>query len=179
MRNDDMGVFDFAVKTTEVKNEEVKKKAKSVFDYVKDIYNIIKNKPTNYIYKLDDIYNTLPENEYGFVVWTLNHNLAYAPKAIRENIDWFTGIPILLGYKKYVYWYVKFFMDAGIKFPEWMTFYKLGIGNNSKAYKQYLKDEGLDDNEINDLCDYYGEITLSVKDLVSNIEKIKELKGEN
>lgn len=174
-----MSAFDFVIKNKIEINKEEKKKVKPIFEYIKDIYSLIKNRPSNYIEKLDTIYETLPENEYRFVVWTLNHNLAYAPRAIRENVDWFTGIPILLGYKKYVYWYVKFFIDANIRFPEWMAYYKLGIDNTSKAYKQYLKDSGLDDNEIDELFNYCNELTISPKDLVRNLETLETIKQYN
>lgn len=180
-----MSVFDFLSVNSAMINdidilEKDEKKKRSPFDYTNNIYKIIKKRSNNYVNELDELFKDTEDNGYSFICWILNHNLVYN-KLIRENVDWFTGLSMMMTCKEYVYYYTKFMIDNAIKFPEYMQWYKFGIDNYDKLYMYYLKEiKKFNEEEIDEMVNFCNDRGMSIKDICFNLISLDDiiLKGE-
>ena len=163
-----MGVFSFAIKEKDIDflNKKEQPKDTSIFEYIWNIYDIIRNKDLNYKEKLDDILKNINQSSYGFIVWVLNHNLIYN-KFTRDHLELFTLVSnTFLSNEEYIYFYVDYMIKSDIKFPKFMPWYKLGIEQEDKKYKEIIKEEfDLDDDELEDALEYLRNENVSIRDV--------------
>ena len=162
-----MGVFSFAVGKgdTELSKAEVSKDS-DIFKYVWGIYDVIRSRNPSYREELDGILKNVDPSKYGFLVWVLNHNLVYN-KFTRENLELFTLVSnTFLTSEEYVRFYVDYMVKSGIKFPKFMPWYKLGIEQEDKKYKEIIKEEfKLNDDELEDALEYLRNENISIRDI--------------
>jgi hypothetical protein len=166
-------LFNFITKkniTEDIIVKEEKKKP-TVFYYIKEIYNIINNRVTDTNTALDDLLSDMDENEYYFLAWALNHYLVYNDFT-RKNIEMFVTTNYWLKPKEYVYFYVKFMSDNGVRFPKYMSWYKLNIDSGDKKYHDILKDEyDLEDEDIENLTNYMKN-NMSLREICINLQYV-------
>ena len=172
-----MSIFDFAIKKDKHKQEIIKEdiKAKSPFEYTNIIYTLINNKDKEYDNKLNNLFRNIEDSDLSFVVWILNHYLAYN-NITRQNPDMFTGMFILMSPKEYILYYTRFMIYNNITFPKFMSWYKFDIDINHKKCSSFIKDNlNIDDDELEELLDYCNEKQISIKDICYNINSINEI----
>lgn len=168
-------IFDFISTSHTEETVKEKKDKKSPFAFSSEIYKIIKSRSENYKDDLDKLFKEFEENDFNFICWILNHNLVYN-KVLRTNPDWFTGLVLLMTHREYVYYYVKFMIDNNIKFPDFMSWYKMGIDNADKHYIHYLKEiKQFSEEEIDELTTYANEYCMSIKDICFNLETLDNI----
>ena len=162
-----MGVFSFAVgkKDTELREEEVSKDT-DIFKHVWNIYDIIKSRNLNYREELDDVLKNIDSSKYSFVVWVLNHNLVYN-KFTRENLELFTLVSnTFLNSEEYIRFYVDYMVKSDIQFPKFMPWYKMGVEQEDKKYKELIKEKfELNDEELDDVLEYLKTGSISIRDV--------------
>ena len=167
-----MGVFSFAIKEKDIDflNKKEQPKDTSIFEYIWNIYDIIRNKDLNYKEKLDDILKNINQSSYGFIVWVLNHCLVYN-KFTRDNLELFTLVSnTFLSNEEYIYFYVDYMIKNNVQFPKFMPWYKLGIEQEDKKYKELIKEEfNLNDDELDDVLEYLRNRDISIRELCLNL----------
>lgn len=164
------GIFSFAVKEESVISENKVKKL-GPFDHMRKIYDIIRTTKLDSVDSaLDSQFKELEDGEFYFIAWTLNHNLLYN-KFTRKNFEMLTLVNTFVSPKEYIYFYVKFMIQNGIKFPPFMAWYKAGIGFDDKKYVELLKEEySLDEDELLEMVSYFKERGISIRELCLNLK---------
>lgn len=170
-----MGVFKSLVKSKEVndKNESKSKYNPSKynpFDIIYKIYDIINKAPDDYKKQLDDLLRNVDKSNFNFLVWVLNHYLVYN-KFTREYLELFTLTSnTFLSPEEYIYFYVSFMIKNEVKFPKYMSWYKFGIHQEDKHFRDIIKSLGIeDDEEIDDLFNYLKNKNISAREICLNL----------
>lgn len=166
-----MGVFSFAVKENSVGlNKREPPKNDNIFKYIWDIYDIIREGGLDYKEKLNNVLKNIDQSKYGFIVWVLNHCLVYN-KFTRDNLELFTLVSnTFLSNEEYIYFYVDYMIKNNVQFPKFMPWYKLGIEQEDKKYKEIIKEEfKLNDDELEDALEYLRNENVSIRDICLSI----------
>ena len=165
-------MFSFALREKNTSNLSEKPTAKddNIFEYMWKIYDVVNGKTLNYRKDLDDILKNIDPSKYGFVVWVLNHNLVYN-KFTREHLELFTLVSsTLLPSEEYIRFYVDYMVKSGVRFPKFLPWYKIGVEQEDKKYKELIKEEfSLDDVGLEDALEYLRNQGISIRELCLNL----------
>ena len=162
----------------EEKKTDVKSSDNNPWYYISKIYDIIDKKDRNHKESLDNLFKKIDESEFYFITWVLNHNLAYHSN-LRNYAEAFTALLIFYTRREYVYFYVWYMIKNNVKFPKFMPWYKFNIGNEDKDYKAFLADNyNIIDEELEQLCDYCSEKSMSLKDICINLQIYNQIQKE-
>lgn len=165
-----MGTLSFVASNRGSFIEESKSKKDDVFKYIWDIFDIIKRKDPNYKENLDNILEHIDKSKLSFIVWALNHNLAYNPFT-RKFLDLFTLVSnTFMSNEEYIYFYVNYMIKNGIDFPKFMPWYKININKEDIKYKEWIKEVfELDDDDLEDVLEYLRNENISIRDICLNL----------
>ena len=164
-----MKSFDFVSKKNKKKNEAITEETiveKPIWSYIKELYSIISDSNENNIKSnISKFLAELPENEYGFICWAINHYLIYNDFT-KDNIDLFTTTSYWLRGRDYIEWYMYFMNKNKVKFPKFMSWYRMDINGGEKKYITILKElYKLSDDDIVELSEYCNSKGLSLREV--------------
>jgi len=164
----------FQFKKTEINNEHREVKKKSPFDGIYKLYELINRRDPDHKNKIFLILKEYENDDLNFFMWAMNHYLFYN-SFTRENFDMIMTNTFLEP-REYIYFYVQFMIDNKIKFPKFMSWYKLGVSGEDKKYLEIVKEilEIENEEELESFVSYFREKNITVRDLCINLEYISE-----
>lgn len=152
------------------------KKKLSPFDYSAKIYDIIESERelSNLDNLIEELFSEADDSTINFVGWILNHNLVYN-QFMRNSAELFFSVNAFMPGIDYIKFYILFAIKNKIKFPKYMRWYKIGIGNDPKKYNDILKEDfNMNDEEIENFVSYLTSIGSSLREFCLNLQYIEE-----
>lgn len=94
---------------------------------------------------------------------------------MRNSAELFFSVNAFMPGIDYIKFYILFAIKNKIKFPKYMRWYKIGIGNDPKKYNDILKEDfNMNDEEIENFVSYLTSIGSSLREFCLNLQYIEE-----
>lgn len=144
-----------------------------IFDEIYNFINTEKYDKETTPKKITGLIQLIRPNELFFTVWGLNHYLIYNDFT-RKMLDMFFQTSLYLDNIDYIYFYIKYMVQNGIKFPKYKYWYKPEINKTAASYRKIIKEKlNIDkENDLSDFIEYYSDKGISARDICFILKKI-------